>query len=576
MRVDEIPTSEYRHFVDRALNDTGFMCRHLLGYNYDKDDEGNIVNVGSGGIRPDGNHKKMSEFLDDESSVESRSKHMESPRGSLKTTLIQGYLTRKAVKNRNIRILYGMHTYTKALEKLSEIKEQFEGKYNDGLLVEVFGEHDEKLKKKTLMGKPWSVDGFTIKGRTIPNAEPTFTGFGVDKMVTGGHYDIIVFDDMVHEKNVNTKEGIELVLRVYRMVGPLLENGGILIVNGTRYADGDLYAYILEEQFEDFKHLVIDVGVDAVKDQNGVFQIVGKSTFPHISNKRLARELKRMGYRFFCAQYLNKIVVGTETPFRREQFQTCRYEHWMRDLSIYFLTDTATSDKEEGCYSTIIVVGMDSADNAYVLDTALGHMEVETFKRAFFNLYLKWANKGWFRGASFEQGSLGTVFRSVLDERARQMGIKLNYVEQKRGVGEPTKNQRIRGLQPRFNEGRIWFCTDTMPKKFTDLSLVKTLFDPEGYVSESGVRLPDGELVLELIRHPRYPKNDWADALADIEGIDKKSGRRLITFVPPTARERSRRVKRRGQTVKPLTDYYAEKDTPGRDWYGDAAGRLGA
>ena len=386
VRVAEIPLSEYQHFVHRCLTDTGFICRHLLGYDYDKDDKGNIVNKGSGGIRPDGNHREMTEFFDDESTEESRSKHVESPRGSLKTTIIQGYLIRKATANRNIRILYGMHTYKKALEKLGEIKDQFDGKYNDGALVEIFGEWDEKLKKKTLESKPWAVEGFTILGRTIPNSEPTFSGFGVDKMATGGHYDIIVFDDMVHEKNVNTKEGIANVLRVYRMVGPLLENGGILIVNGTRYDDGDLYGYILEEQYDDFTHLIIEVGVDAVKQSDGTHKVVGQSSFQHISNHRLQKELKRMGYRFFCAQYPNKIVVGTETPFLREHFRTCRYEHWMSGLSIYFLCDVATSQKEEGCYSAIVVVGLDSMDNVYVLDAALGHMEVQSFKVAFFNL----------------------------------------------------------------------------------------------------------------------------------------------------------------------------------------------
>lgn len=63
-----IQTTPEMLFVQRALNDTGFFCRHVLGWNYDQDeDTGEIRNLGSGGVRAEGPHLEMTTFLDRDS-----------------------------------------------------------------------------------------------------------------------------------------------------------------------------------------------------------------------------------------------------------------------------------------------------------------------------------------------------------------------------------------------------------------------------------------------------------------------------------------------------------------------------
>ena len=69
-------------FVQRALNDTGFFCRHVLGWNYDLDEEtGKVNNPGTGGVRAEGPHLEMTNFLDREGGK--RWKHLEDLHGIL-------------------------------------------------------------------------------------------------------------------------------------------------------------------------------------------------------------------------------------------------------------------------------------------------------------------------------------------------------------------------------------------------------------------------------------------------------------------------------------------------------------
>lgn len=525
-----IQTTPEMLFVQRALNDTGFFCRHVLGWNYDQDeDTGEIRNLGSGGVRAEGPHLEMTTFLDRDSGK--RWKHLEAPRGSYKSTILQGYMIRRVIKDPNCRILYGMHTIKAADKKLQAIKKQFESNKN---LVEVFGD---------LRGVPWQGNAFNVTGRTVVGLqEYSFQATAPDAPVTGGHFDVIVFDDVVVKENSNTAEKVQKILDMYRFALPLLSGGGVFIIVGTRYFDGDLYGHILANQRKDFDVLILDSGVDVGKNDDGTWKLSGKPAFKHQSLEYLEKTLRGMDYVEFCSQYLNKIVSGISNPFRREQFLQVPWDDWMSNLTCYVLTDTATSDKEEACHSVVALVGLDSNDVAYLLDLHVGHLSVWEFVDSFFSMIEKWERRVPIRAELFEKIALNTVFRAIIEEESKRRKVKLNIVDVSRGVGEPSKNQRIRALQVRF-ENNKFRVVDTVPRTFLDNGQVKTLFHPEGFKNEQGIPLPDGELVLQLVRFPRYSKNDIADAIADIDRATP-DGARICAFAPSAARKFQRVVER--------------------------------
>lgn len=539
-----VVTIEDRH-LQRGLDDTGYMCRHFLGYNYDIGPDNARINVGTGGVRATGPHQEIVEFVDDESI---RNKHFQAPRGTLKTTLLSGFCIRKIARDRNIRIAYGMKSTLIAAEKYGAIRDQLE---NNQRLIEAYGEFLPR-------GCYNSNAGCTVAGRTVRGmAEPTITLFGVNKPLTGGHYDIIICDDLVDWDNI-TADGIERVMTCFRMCRPLLVNGGIMIVVGTRYDDADLYGTIMSDYKHRFSILVLDAGVEPVRQPNGTLKIEGQSKFGGLTNERLQEELDIMEYRDFCSQYLNRIVVGTSQPFRREHFDVVRWEEWMGDLSVYIVTDTSASEEEknaDNCYGVVGAVGIDDRDHFYLLDLRMGFFTPPDWEREFWSVHQTWAPRAWLRGVPFERNAMNIVYRANLESEARKRGIVLNFIPIKRGTGEPSKVRRIRSLQQPFENGRF-HVLNTVKGTFVHISQIKTLFDPEGFEDpDTGHLLPAGEIVNQFIRFPRYPKRDGPDAIADILAVDEK-GNRLCYYVPPrhSRRQRSRRPKAVGQVVDfPLT-----------------------
>lgn len=104
-----------------------------------------------------------------------------------------------------------------------------------------------------------------------------------------------------------------------------------------------------------------------------------------------------------------------------------------------------------------------------------------------------------------------------------------------------------------MSKGRF-YVMDSVPTLYHDLGKQKTLWDPEGFKTEDGSFLPEGELVMEFIRFPVYGKNDIPDALADIDAMDR-NGSRLChgSSLVQARRTRSRRV-RKGQIIPiPMT-----------------------
>ena len=532
-------------FQYRAENETGFFCRHVLGFTESKDEiTGEIHKSVPGGeqfgILSEGPHKEMTDFLDDEDSEKPElRKHLEAPRGSYKTSLLQGFMMRRSLKNRNLRILYGMETFSESLKKLRFVKEHFE---TNSIIREIWGQG------KPLIGSPWSLsDGFTLPGRTMYRSEPTFCGFGVDKNKTGGHYDIIIPDDLVTKDNIKTATGIESVLSTFNGLFFLLDPGCLVVPTGTRYSDQDLYGHIIDN-LPRFKKCIIDCGMDLVTDEMDRVTLEGTPKFKHLTEEFLKFQLEDLqDIGLFSSQYLNKCLSSAMMIFRRKQFVCRRWEEWMKNLSCYVLTDTAVSLKDEGCHSTFWLVGLDSQDNAYVLDGDVGHWDPVQFTNNLCDFQEMWESRVTIKKTLLEKVTMNQVFKPMLTEEARRRRLRLNLVDVPRGASDDSKHQRISRMSGRFNRGAITWVS-TIRKTYQDLGKVEILFDPEGYGRGSGV-LPDGETVRQFVRFPSYGKRDIADCLADMDAVDAK-GRRIC--VPGSTRKESRwkdARRRRGDVI---------------------------
>jgi len=514
----------HTEFVRRALSDTGFFARRVLGFDYDKDpkDDEKRINIGTGGIRDNGPHQRMTRFFDE---AGPGIHHLEAPRGSYKTTLCMAYMMRRAIRNPNIRILYVREVHKEAKNILRTMQQFFEE--NEKVLA-LFGHMRSSKWGKT-------GDEFTVAGRTLIAPEPTFKSGGVDVSMTGIHPDIIIADDLVTWDNVRTEDGREKTKACIKMLVPLLMGGGTLFIIGTRYAGGDAYDFVMNE-LKGVRVEIIEAGVEMVKDEEeGIVKLVGTPTFEHQPISYLQSKLNSMRAADFASQYLNRIISGDTQPFTKEQFRLCTlHQDTISTLSGYILTDTATKPEEDACHSVIAVVGMDATDTAYVLDVSVGHWTPGQFIEEFFDTLGKWGLALTIHSQLFEEITMNEVFISAIEEEARRRGVRLNIERIKRSGAENRKVQRILGLQGRFATGRIFF-NRTVPRVFADLAQTRELLNyPHEPLNDGSVPV-SGELIDQFVYFPRHSRNDIPDALADIDRVDR-NGNRICRYVPNSVR----------------------------------------
>lgn len=543
--------------VQNILRDTGYCCRELLGWNYDEEESvdgvrpGKRFNIGTGGIRDNGPHKEAVEFIDD---LVNKEKLLLMVREGYKSTMAQGFIVRHILGNSDIKILYGMKDQVKLKSKMRGIRAQLERR----TVTELFGEQK---------GKPWTDTAFSVATRTELSEgimENTVDGFSLKAFPTGGHYHIIILDDMVDWDNIHTAEGMDLVMRCWKMCQPLLLAGGIMMVIGTPYAEGDLYWTIERKLGDLFKVLKIDAGVTVETNDDGVLELHGKPRFAHLTKERLYKKLRGMEYPNFCSQYLLKIVAGIQQPFKRTDFITIPWDpQRMANWTGYLLTDTASTQRKENSYGVVGYVLIAPSGDPYVVDIRLGHFTPSQFVQTFFEVLMRWQNKVNHQGEALEVNQANNVYRVNLEREAERQAIRLNLILISRGgSNDDSKDNRIARLQPRFANGEIFWLT-TIPSVFIDVAEQRTLFHPTAYRDpETNIPLPDGELVSCFTSWPTWPNKDLPDMLADIEAIDK-FGERLIKFVHPSLKRR-RRMPRRGDSVLDrLTRGYRGSEDPG-------------
>lgn len=565
------PLDKREWFITQALNDTGFFCRRVLGNTYDlkatKDASGLVkterVNENTGGVRRDGPHKLMTEFLDNNTG---RGKILLAPRGSYKSTILVGYCMRRLIKERQLRCFYGMHVFDEAKTKLNTIKATFE---NNVHIRHFWGD---------MRGKPWRQEGFNIAGWDPTAQSMSFEAFGVDKPKTGGHANIIVCDDLVQHKNIRTPDGIQKTKDVFKMLSPILVNGGIIIDCGTLYCNNDLHSWLIEEKGDSYDVLSLDAGVEVERNDKGKLYIIGTPRFAHLDKERLEAELARMDYADFCSQYLNRITSGLHQTFERHHFRPIALrDETMRPLTGYCFVDTAVTAKEESCFSVVAYGLFDRADNFYLADCRIGKWPVDEITRQFIAVLEAWTPRCYHKGELLEVTDANYVFKEAFRVAADNANLRLNLIMPRRAGSDDDKERRIKGLGHRFRNGKFYVLS-TCPRTFHDLTGERLLFDPEGYWDEkSRSAQPAGFLVDCFTGFPRTNQRDIPDALADMDREDDQGYRYARYCTPETfiqglqARPIASQIPVRGSRIA----LQPRIDQPRRSWAERVLGRRG-
>jgi len=318
------------------------------------------------------------------------------PRGSGKSTVCDVCWTAmKALQDPNLCILIASRTSDQAQAFLSAVK----GMFVKQSFVDVFGD---------VKGDKWDEQSISLKGREPGKKENTFHIAGADGTVVSKHFDIIVCDDVVEEKNAKSETNRATVLRFfYRSLLPTLKPGGIVRVLGTRYHPEDLYGY-LSEKDPSYKNSTIvlpavfdkDTGepIDLIEQPDGSFalpengQVWDAEGFPV---KEVCERRQGMPLGDFEAQYQNRVEF-----LRGDYFDSAKFQYYTEapaelvrqlGLRVWMGVDLAASQKESADEFAVVVVGIEpSSFKIYVLDYIAGRFLFTRQKQILVDMFDQW------------------------------------------------------------------------------------------------------------------------------------------------------------------------------------------
>lgn len=167
------------------------------------------------------------------------------------------------VRDRSVRIQVGSRTERQGRMYVSRIKKSLErdaplradadslarGLAFDGVatLQDDFGAFKPEGRSDL-----WRADALVVRqldGVALDDKEPTVSAWGQDSGFLGGRFDVIVWDDLVDRKNVKTQESRDSTREWWDAEAETrLEPGGVLLLQGQRIANNDLYRYCLDKR----------------------------------------------------------------------------------------------------------------------------------------------------------------------------------------------------------------------------------------------------------------------------------------------------------------------------------------
>lgn len=400
------------------------------------------------------------------------------PRDHQKSAIAGLYAAWKLTQNPALKILYISSTSTLAIQQLKFIK--------DILTSDIYRlfwpsmVNKDEAKREKWAETTISVDHPLRREQYI--RDPSIYAVGLGSAVTGMHPDLLIMDDLVVYDNAYTQEGRSKVALQCAFLASVESAKGEQFWVGTHYDPNDEYMSMKKKvlQLRDEKgnlrepeplYDVFEKQVENIGDGTGEF-LWPRQKSPNgmefgfdaeiLANKRA---LYAGNETQFYAQYYNNPNMGDNASIPRSSFQYYNKEflrlingvwHYRdKKLNVFAAIDFAYTTKKSSDYTAIVVVGVDSYNNFYILD-------IDRFKSGLIEEYydhlLKMHTKWGFWQITAEVTAAQKV---IVDD------IKINYIRPN-GLGlsvkefRPTRNigakeERIDAvLRPRYLNGQMW------------------------------------------------------------------------------------------------------------------------
>ena len=399
------------------------------------------------------------------------------PRDHMKSALVAYRVAWELTRNPHYRILYISSTANLAEKQLGFIKNILTSKTYRRFWPEMVNLEESKREKWTT--SEISVD-HPVRAQEAIRDPSIFTG-GLTTGLTGMHCDIAVLDDVVVRENAYTEEGRERVRSQYSLLSSIEGSDPTEWVVGTRYHPKDPYNDLQSMEYEVFNK------EGEIVDQINLYETyerqvedrgdgAGEFLWPRqrrydgkwfgfdssILAKKRAQYLDKMQFR---AQYYNnpndpdnQAIDANTFQYYDRKFISRRDGRWSYKgsrLNVFAAIDFAYSLGKRSDYTSLVVIGVDSDYNYYVLD-------IERFKTDKisdnFDKILRLHQKWDFRKIRAEDTAAQSVIvKDLKDNYIRKHGLALSIEDFKPTRHRGSKEERMVAiLQPRYSNHQMW------------------------------------------------------------------------------------------------------------------------
>jgi len=369
------------------------------------------------------------------------------PRESLKTTIwAECLITQTLLDNPEARILLVCDTAEHAGERVrainAHLRRPLAASYSPGLEVRLAAAMP--LKQGVI-----SLPIIDSKGQIQPRQakEASLTACGITTPQTGGHYDLIICDDVVNEKDRHSKVIRRQKASWLPTVFDLLDSNGQLIFIGTRWHGDDLYATIMKDYAGQFM----------VKKQS-IYNSDGSLWYPAAYQDRL--DILKRNPVNFAHQYLNESISGSDTLFDESWF--IAEEHKIVYTIMGVDPAYSESDVENACDCAAVIWGMDDKGKLGLVDARMVRESLYQFKQTDFMALYQLYKPNWIvvenNGVQKAALDLMKICEFPPDDpnRAEFLTAKAHMI----GTGDITTGNKVTRAQPMADYAEangIWY-----------------------------------------------------------------------------------------------------------------------
>lgn len=383
---------------------------------------------------PAQHHREMVEFIIDSINTRQNAVILE-PRGHAKTTWGNTiFLAWLIANHKDLRVGLISNTakqandFSRAIRWTYEANERFRDIYGD------------------IVGKTkWTdVEWLRAGSKMHGTKDVTLYSAGAGGAIISKRFDIILCDDILDEENTaNIEQREKIETWFWKTLKPCLVPGGVIVVLGTRWGEGDMYEQLMtpvEDGGKGWRSLIKGA---LTEDDNGKYQALWPDVWPVSA---LLQEKQDMGAAMFACSYLNDISgLMDGNVFSRPTFQYFDQLPEGKPYTIRMGVDLASSEKERADYTARVTTAEDDEGNFYVLS-------VVRDRRA--SHHAEFVYEGWL---AYPQMALVVIenqqFQSTLIQTLMQDYPRVP-VEGKRS--DVDKTQRARAVATRYEGHKVF------------------------------------------------------------------------------------------------------------------------